>query len=145
MKLLPTLSLILLPLVAACTTLTPAPAEQQAAAHSPSKPGMGKIFIYRSPSFRGGAVVNNVYLDGRIVGVIGQAKFMVANVTPGEHIASCGTETVPFRISAGETKHFETDVHWNLSNPEQQGEIKAVTPEVAHERSARCEQVAANF
>lgn len=79
---------------------------------------MSKVIIYRYPSFRGGGVVTNVYIDGRIVGIIGQGKFMVASVTPGEHIASCGTETVPFRIGVGETRHFETDVHWNLGNPD---------------------------
>ena len=60
---------------------------------------MGEVVIYPRPVFRGGGVITNVCVDGRIVCVIG--KFMVASVTSGEHIASWGTETVPLRITTG--------------------------------------------
>ncbi len=128
-----------------CPSLPPATPSQQAAASAPPRAGSAKVVVYRFPSFRAGAVVHFVYVDGRQLGTIQQGKFMVTTVAPGQHTVASGHESVPFRAEAGRTYYFEGDTHWYLGDQEQGGEIKQVSPEIAKPRLARCQQVISNF
>jgi hypothetical protein len=48
------------------------------------------VYVFRESSMVGGAVSWNVYLDGKVVGVLKQGAYMAFHVAPGAHAVRIG-------------------------------------------------------
>ncbi len=57
------------------------------------------VYVFRESSMVGGAVSWNVYLDGKVAGVLKQGAYMTFHVAPGPHSVRIG-DTPPTLVGA---------------------------------------------
>jgi len=96
----PLLALALL-LTACVTTTADSPAADREAKRFVAPAGKSRIYIVR-PGTRGGAVLSQAIVDGRIIGSLAIRTYLVVDVEPGEHKVVLGGDgqnsvTLPLR------------------------------------------------
>ena len=89
-----------------CQTATPTlqTASDDAAAKRFTTKGDGaKIYVYRLSGLAGGARIEPVFIDGRMLGQNGSGTFLVADVSPGHHTVATTASSISVDAKAGGT------------------------------------------
>jgi hypothetical protein len=73
--------------VAACGTTSSTIAFHEETLQGPTD---ALLYVYRESSMVGGAVSWNVYLDGKVAGVLKQGAYMTHHLAPGRHTVRIG-------------------------------------------------------
>jgi len=79
--------------IAACASVPKADSGLVASAKSftPS-PGRARIYVIRTKSMIGAALVQSVIVDGRIIGTTGPGTFLMTEVDAGPHVVSAAAQ-----------------------------------------------------
>jgi hypothetical protein len=85
------LSLLLLPLLTACSVASAPPELAVTALDFTPAPGMSRIYVYRPSRFFGTAALITIAVDSLIVGKVSSGTFLMLDVEPGRHRVSSPT------------------------------------------------------
>jgi Protein of unknown function (DUF2846) len=87
-----------------CQTATLQSTSDDAASKSfATEGGKAKIYVCRLSGLAGGARVEPVFIDGRMLGQNGSGTFLVADVSPGHHTVATTASSVVVDTMAGAT------------------------------------------
>ncbi len=120
------------------------PAQRQMAVGQPSA-GKAKIFVYRPSRFLAAALVHNVFVDGRLLGTNASGYFLVAELEPGNHIVTAGTDQHGLIAKPGHIYYFDQTVRLAAYDPSTATGLEEVSESVGRAGVAECKQAAANF
>ena len=81
-----------------------------------SQEEMAKVYLIRSTGYRGSPVANSIFIDNKVVCRLGNDKFSLQSVKPGEHVFTVQfmgkkphktTEPIMVKTEAGKTYYVE--------------------------------------
>jgi Protein of unknown function (DUF2846) len=138
----PSLLVSLLLTLAGCQTATlQSTADDSAAKRFSTPPGQATIYIYRPSALAGGARVEPVFIDGRMLGQNGSGTFLMIHVGAGHHTVATTAHSLTLDADVGKA-YFIRQTHsaWGPSSS-----LARVTEEEGKKGVVACERAAGLF
>jgi hypothetical protein len=127
--------------MAGCATVPMATPEMDAKmkAFPPPEEGKAGLYIFRDSSMAT-AIVDDISLDGTVIGRLAINTFMYRNIEPGPHELSIPTEFARYKIdlTAEAGKHHYVRYYMRVGLIRANGALKTVEPSEAQKRILKC-------